>query len=161
MASHRIDDYEQDGFSAKKRKYYKILASCVIVAGCGIGLIYGGNILDVVKPVGEALENQPGMEDSQALSQDAIEVKKTKINLCEVNKAILFYQLKNASKGLPSSLKLLVDEGLLKVSDTLDYWDQPFVYTPNIDDDPSAYELKSIGIDGQRDTQDDIAIKID
>lgn len=159
MAPHKSEAFEQDGFSETKRKYYKFITSCVILIGCFVGLICGLIILDVVKPVGEALENQPGMGDVQRLSQDAIEVKRTKINLCVVNKAILFYQLQSASKGLPKDLKVLVEEGMLKPSDTMDYWNQPFVYIPNVGDDPLAYELKSIGIDGQRDTQDDIIIK--
>ncbi|MDO4528164.1 MAG: type II secretion system protein GspG [bacterium] len=160
MAPHKIDTFEQDGFSETKRKYYKFITSCVILMGCFVGLICGLIILDVVKPVGEALENQPGMGDFQVLSQDSIEVKKTKINLCEVNKAILIYQLKNASKGLPEDLKVLVEEGLIHPNSLIDYWDQPFVYLPNVGDQPSAYELKSIGIDGQQDTRDDIMIKL-
>jgi hypothetical protein len=160
MASHQQDLYEQDGFSEKKRKCYKVITRCVMCLGGVLGLIYGGMILDVVKPAGEALEDHPGLADGQILRQDAMEVKQTKIHLCEVNKALLLYQLKYATRGLPSSLKVLVEEGLLEQEELLDYWKQPFVYTPNIGDRPMDYELKSIGIDGQCDTRDDIVLRM-
>lgn len=160
MAPHRQEEYEQDGFSETKRKYYRIIIFCVIIFGCILGLLTGAVILDVVRPVGEALTGSSIVVNSQVSSHSSEELKQTTINLCKVNQALRIYQLINPYDGLPTSLKILIESGHLRQKDIVDYWNQPFVYKAHVGDSSTEYELKSIGMDGLVDTQDDISISI-
>lgn len=156
----RSSDYE-DGFSERKRKYYRIIVVCVIIFGGFLGILCGIIILDAVSPTIALGENQE--QSLEEKIRGNVRQKKLRIedvttqNFYYVQKAILKYRATHTTP--PASLDMLVEQGLITQKQTLDAWNRPFVYTPYPNDDAYGYELCSLGEDGILGTDDDIIEK--
>ena len=87
----------------------------------------------------------------------------TEVQMNNVKNSILRYQV--TMNGLPETLEMLRDgpsdanqkkrwiEPIMKEIPT-DAWNKPFVYTPS----GSGFEIRSAGLDGQMNTDDDIVV---
>lgn len=161
MAKEHGIAFDEDGFSEKKTKIYRILVGCIILLGIGVGFFFGQDFNEM-KRAGDAWEEDLSAIEGETVSTEKYDtdfttpvIVRTKYNLSRVQEALALYALTHANQ-LPETLQTLVDEALITQEEVCDVWGQPFVYQPD-PSSPNGYILRSVGKDG-RPSHDDIAV---
>ncbi len=164
MAKEHSIAFDEDGFSAKKTKIFRVVAGCIVVLGIGVGVLFE-QYFNNMKRVGDAWEEDLSLVDSETISTAATDddfstptVVRTKYHLSRVHEALASYALVHTNQ-LPETLSVLVEMHKLTREDVCDAWGQPFVYVIE-DASLGRYTLRSVGKDGRPST-DDIAVSLD
>lgn len=164
MAKEHSIAFDEDGFSAKKAKIFRIIAGCIVVLGIGVGVLFE-QYFNSMKRVGDAWEEDLSLVDLEHVSTEAMDddfstptVVRTKYHLSRVHEALAAYALLHANQ-YPETLSALIGTRQLTREEVCDAWGQPFVYAIE-DATTGRYTLRSVGKDGRPST-DDIAVSIE